>query len=246
MACLPDTIEEAAKEAVGNWKKFNDFGWHDRPDWAEEAFLFYVSNRDSELLDQANAKVWEEEMGKFGPNQVTPEHHGHWAVGFVDGYAIRVRWKNGSLTPAFKKWYELQQQIDSYPVLDEDLYSQMESDAFVENIESAAHGMVKENPPEGWAGEVASYLWDKGLNCCTDNRDDSGGWPCDNHLMEALMAKDLIDEDMLLDYMDSHPQFVEAAKEYFSLTGPFNPDTVRNCEKHGCSYLPGSKCPKCS
>lgn len=52
-------LEEAAKEAAGNWRKFRCFVWwreremNDADQWA----IIYTDNRDSGLIDQSNAAV---------------------------------------------------------------------------------------------------------------------------------------------------------------------------------------------
>src|ERR1017187_1225353 len=51
------TLEDAAREAAGNWKRFESFCWFrerdldDPENWA----IIYTHNRDSRLLDQSNA-----------------------------------------------------------------------------------------------------------------------------------------------------------------------------------------------
>ena len=58
------TLEDAAKQAAGNWQQFESFAWFreseiDDPDnWA----IIYTHNRDSGLLDQSNADAIAEAM----------------------------------------------------------------------------------------------------------------------------------------------------------------------------------------
>ena len=76
-------LEEAAKEAAGNWKKFRCFVWwrekemSDADQWA----IIYTDNRDSGLIDQSNAAVIREALVPFtkGRNpSVVFESHSHW------------------------------------------------------------------------------------------------------------------------------------------------------------------------
>ncbi len=61
------TLEDAAKAAAGNWRKFNSFVWwreremNDVDQWA----IIYTSNRDSGLLDQSNSAVIARTMEQF-------------------------------------------------------------------------------------------------------------------------------------------------------------------------------------
>ena len=129
--------ESEAKQAAGNWQKFESFGWHDRPDDCEQWTIVYTCNRDSGLVEQSNAAVIEKVMAPYvRRGWVTEEHHGHWGVGWVDGYAIRVYRPDGRVSRAFKVWANLQAAIESYPLLDEDDHSEREHEAVCEAWEN--------------------------------------------------------------------------------------------------------------
>ena len=75
-------LENAAREARGNWQEFDSFGWHDTPEGAEDWAIVYTHNRDSELLDQSNAAEIDKALAPFMEEEdadVRAEHHGHWA-----------------------------------------------------------------------------------------------------------------------------------------------------------------------
>ena len=118
------TVEEAAKQAAGNWRDFDSFVWHRRneiadPDnWA----IFYTHHRDSGLLDESNASVIETALRPFSEADdpdVVLESHSHWLVGHVDGFSIRV-FRNGEITDACRTYRQLQERITDYPILDEE------------------------------------------------------------------------------------------------------------------------------
>jgi len=121
------TLEDAAKQLAGNWQRFESFAWFreseiDDPDnWA----IIYTHNRDSGLLDQSNADAVAEALKAFSETDdadVVFESHDHWAVGHVHGFSIRV-YRNGEITEAFKTYHDLMEQMDGYPILDEEDYS---------------------------------------------------------------------------------------------------------------------------
>ena len=136
------TLEDAAREAAGNWKSWTCFVWDrereiDDPDnWA----IVYTHNRDSGLLAQSNAAVIADALRPFSETEnpdVVFESHSHWAVGHVDGFSIRV-YRDGEITDAFRAYHGLMERLDAYPVLDESDYGRREYEAALENIEDAA------------------------------------------------------------------------------------------------------------
>ena len=183
------TLEEAAREARGNWCEFDSFGWYDRPEDCEEWAIVYTHNRDSGLLELSNAEAIAEALAPFTEGDdadLRAEHHGHWAVGWVDGYAIRV-YRNGAITEAFKTYHGLAARMADYPLLNEEDYSQKETDATIENLKNEGYDSDCFAPPEDWAGEVYSWLWDHNQSA-VENRDDSGGYASKEEIAQALDA----------------------------------------------------------
>jgi hypothetical protein len=125
-----DSVESFAASIAGNWRKFQSFGWHDKPEDADKWAIIYTHNRDSDLLDQSNAAVIAKtiERPKYAKS-VSPERHGHWAVGWVDGYAVRIYDKGGRITAVVRKLYDFACALENYPVLDEMDYSMREHEA---------------------------------------------------------------------------------------------------------------------
>ena len=123
----------------------------DPDNWA----IIYTHNRDSGLLDQSNADAIAEALKAFSETDdadVVFESHDHWAVGHVDGFSIRV-YRNGEITEAFKTYHDLMEQMDGYPILDEEDYSNREYEATLENISAAAWRVKHEYELPGWVGE---------------------------------------------------------------------------------------------
>jgi hypothetical protein len=186
------TLEEAAKVAAGNWKRFESFAWFredeidDSGNWA----IIYTHNRDSGLLDQSNADQIAKAMEPFTDGDdpdVVMESHDHWAVGHVDGFSIRV-YRDKHITDAFRTYHDLMEQLDGYPVLDEEDYSRREYEATLENIADAAWRLKHEySLPDGWEGDVYSWLSDHRQRA-VENRDDQGGYPEEDDLREAFDA----------------------------------------------------------
>ncbi len=186
------TLEDAAKEAAGNWKSWTCFVWDrerdldERDNWS----IIYTHNRDSGLLDQSNADAIAEAMEPFTDGDdpdVVMESHDHWAVGHVDGFSIRV-YRDCEITDAFRAYHDLAEQMADYPILDEADYSNREFEATFENITDAAWRVKHEYElPDGWEGDVYSWLSDH-RQSGVENRDDQGGYPEEQDLRDAFDA----------------------------------------------------------
>lgn len=188
-------LEDAAQKAAGNWQRFDSFFWfrdrdlEDADQWA----IFYTHHRDSGLLDQSNAKVIAKAMALFTEGDepsVVMETHSHWAVGHIDGFSIRVFDGDGEITEAFRKYHELSEAMDDYPILDESDYSERELEATLENIADAAWRLKKEFIlPEGWVWQVYDWL-SENRSGEVENVDDRGGYPSEEAMREAFEALD--------------------------------------------------------
>ena len=186
------TIEDAASEAVGNWRRFTCFVWDrdrelDNPDdWA----IIYTHNRDSGLLDVSNADAIARALTPFSEADapdVVFESHSHWAVGHVDGFSIRVH-RDAEITEAFRTYHGLAERLAEYPILDEGDYGEREYVATVENIADAAWRLKGQYQlPEGWECDVFSWFREH-RQSAVENRDDRGGYPEETDLRDAFDA----------------------------------------------------------
>jgi hypothetical protein len=186
------SLEDAARGLAGNWKRFECFAWFrrrelDDPDsWA----VVYTTQRDSGLLDMSNAAFITKKLEPFTDGDdpdVVAENHSHFAVGYLDGFSIRV-FKNGKITEAFKVYHALAEKLANYPILSESDYSQREFDATLENISQAASRLKHVyRLPDGWEGEVFSWFTEHNQRA-VENRDDHGGCPTEDDLRAAFGA----------------------------------------------------------
>src|SRR5947209_7652271 len=186
------TLEDVATQTAGNWKRFGCFVWDrerdlDNPDdWG----IVYTHNRDSGLLGLSNADAIAGAMEPFtdcDDPDVVMESHSHWAVGHVDGFSIRV-FRDGEVTDAFQTYYDLAERLAAYPILDEGDYGEREYVATVENIADAAWRLKGEyRLPDGWEGDVYSWLSDHRQRA-VENRDDHGGYPEEDDFRAAFEA----------------------------------------------------------
>lgn len=183
--------EALATSAAGNWRRFDSFAWHARHDLedADKWCIVYTSNRDSRLLDESNAAAIAKILAPYleaDEPDIVAERHSHWAVGYVDGYAIRVYDASGNVTPAFRAWCDIVASLDDYPLLDEEDYSRREYEATLENIESELRRVEYELPDDA-SSAIFSWLWDN-EHREVESRDDQGGYPSREALERACEA----------------------------------------------------------
>jgi len=184
------TLEDAARIAAGNWKRFSCFCWdrlQEINDPANRAIV-YTHNRDSGLLAQSNAAAIADVLKPFSETDnpdVVFESHAHWAVGHVDGFSIRV-YRDGEITHVFRTYHDLTERLAEYPILDESEYSEREHDVTLDNIVDAAWRLKGQfELPDGWESEVYSWLSDNRPGS-VENRDDRGGCPSESDLRQAI------------------------------------------------------------
>lgn len=188
-------LDEFAIEMAGNWKKFVCFVWHrgyalaDADNWT----VYYTAGRDAGLLAQSNHAEIAKRLASFMEGDeadVVAETHSHWAVGYLDGFSIRVFKPDGSITPAFEELHRIREALDDYPVLNESDYSEREYQATLENYRNEMWGQP--DLPEGWEDEVYSWFSDHCQDRYIENRDDQGGYAPREKLVEALQDLGLL------------------------------------------------------
>ena len=183
-------IETAAKEMAGNWKMFGSFAWHrgHKLEDADRWTIFYTSGRDAGLLAQSNHAEISKRLAPFMEGDdpdVVAETHSHWAVGYLDGFSIRVFKPDGTITPAFEELYRIKEALEDYPVLNEADYSEREYVATLENYTNEMWAMRDKLLPD-WQEEVYSWFSDHGRERFIENRDDQGGYAPKERIVEAL------------------------------------------------------------
>lgn len=156
-----------------------DFGYSGDLDlfntWALVALL---ETRDSGVLEQSNSQAIKDMIEKAGLQESFEVcTFGHWACGWVEELACRVVKDDGTLdTAALDFIHDIKNSLDDYPVLDEEDYSRRDYEAAIETLESCVpyDFTCIDDMPEGWAGDVYSWLGDNGYDCTADYINWSG------------------------------------------------------------------------
>lgn len=186
-----DDINAAATACAGNWRQFECF--YNSDDEIDGAWaILYTHNRDSGLLTESNAAAIDKAMGPFvAADEADAKVYraSHWACGWVEGYAIRVFSASGEITAAFTTFAGLQAQLEQYPVLNEDDWTERETNATLENIVSELRRVdhTYAGSDEDLAGEVFSWFWENN-QCAVECTDDQGAYPDADEIAAALDA----------------------------------------------------------
>lgn len=102
-----------------------DFGYHGNLDlFNTYGFTPFSVNRDSALLDRSNWIVIHDDLMARFPDSFEVVACKHWACGWIEHLAINVT--DEDAVDAAIDWYLA---LKDYPIADEGIYSQMESDA---------------------------------------------------------------------------------------------------------------------
>lgn len=161
-----------------------------RGDLTEDWIPAFSKNRDSDLLEESNFDVYKQELinSDFESGEDwTVETFSHWAVGSITYIFVRAFDESGNLTNIMNKIVsELSEQLASYPILDEEHYSNMKRNKQVEYLE---HFNLH--------GHDIDDVFDE---CYNVDRDavieaEHEGWVPDDIVKKAVKYLDLYDEE---------------------------------------------------
>jgi len=240
-------IESAARELAGNWRDFDSFAWHDRPDDCDDFAIVYTNGRDSDVLSESNAHAISEALEPYTDGDdpdVYSEHHNHWACGWIDGFSIRV-YRNGKITDAFRAYCELQARLEDYPILDEDDYYAREAEAIDESWSNWAGSDFTKALEEKFEGVDFNWPDDDTLRVFFNEKADEANeyWEADGsgysirvgHIVGGIELDDL--EDWIVWYEVSYIDCGMVCESFSDETEAIERvDTLRAAGFIGASY----------
>jgi hypothetical protein len=125
----------------------------------------------------------------------------HWLCGWVEGYAIRVYGaKRKVITAAFKEWCKISHELEEYPVLDDERYSNMEYEAAIESIKANVPTLDEAKAPKNWANKVFGKIFDSNPEILQER--DGSVYVDEEVIVKAITA---IDPTWLLDPFGGKP-----------------------------------------
>ncbi len=131
-----DTDEQTAKWIRDALQRPGSFGlWSEHPHYADMFVTWalgpVIETRDSDTLERCNARALREYLAKDRTlaKDWCETEAGHWAVGHVTHLSFRVIDRRGNPTRiarVLREWFDA---LSDYPVANESLYSEMETEA---------------------------------------------------------------------------------------------------------------------
>jgi len=124
------TIEEWIEKAREQTRAINrDTG----ADLDENLADLVGQSRDSGTLERSNYRTIVADMRKRFPDDCEEHRFGHWAVGWVEEFFVRIIGEDGEPTPAFLAALEWNRALENYPCADEEDLSELESEKDAES-----------------------------------------------------------------------------------------------------------------
>jgi hypothetical protein len=201
-----DDIDTWVKDALARPDSF--LMWNDDP----RMFVTWslgpvIETRDSDSIQRSNAIALKKELEEYSGWEI----HGcsHWAVGHVDHLSFKVLCKakpddTEYLVPSrpgykltkiarfIKKWFD---DLEEFPIADEDALSNLELEESLEAIEKQSpdclHGtdlQIKDKLPEDWVNQVFRKLDRQG----GISHSGGGAWADEDKLIIILKELDFV------------------------------------------------------
>ena len=212
----------------------SDFGWFGRDDMFETWGLTMSNAINSDdLINESNFIVacgilrdkFGDDENEFGPN-IELIGIKHWAVGSMDQIAVRVVREdsdycrqidmggyqdtdlilNEDLTDEFNEIIDMMEEIEVYPLLDENHYSELEYDRTYDYVDMEYANFS--DGTQGWPGEVIAFAHECGL-------DPDAGYLENEVVIEALVWVEMadMDNDEVLEFVENNPQIMRRLEE---------------------------------
>lgn len=228
-----DYVENILKCAKDALEKPSDFGyWGSNDMFKTWGFCGIDKNRDSDLLEISNFDYITKSLISKFPNDFRIETYNHWLVGSVDRLVCRVlkqelpfkdEIKDEDITTCFYAAMEWLDNLNDYPVADEDLYSDMQFErAIAEIIE-----WDKDNPGviykdnlniENWAERIWYELGNDGYSF------EDNYYPSDEAIYKAIYKLGLENEEQYGKWVEfcekNNLQMPASIEEEFSKNNP--------------------------
>ena len=183
-----ENLLRCAKDAL---QKPEDFGyWGPEDTFVTWGFCGIDKTRDSSIIDISNFDTMSKTLMSEYPNDFRIETYSHWLVGSIDRLVCRVL-KNGTeitqsnITNAFTRAMICKDQLNDYPVYNEDDYSNKLHKAAIDSLNDLPlylEKMIDTNVPD-YAEKIYHEMV---VNMDVEFDVDSEQYPTDDEILSAV------------------------------------------------------------
>lgn len=158
----PSTLRE---DAGGYFSYFGDTPIGD--DWG---IVYSKIINEGNTLVESNYECIREELEERYPDDYTVEAFSHFAVGSISHIMVRLLTPEGRISAAGIYCAQVWEELEQYPVLDEERWSQMEMDELEDHVrwEVREHDLTDEQ-----VFDVISLLGERNITCLDEWDDDA-------------------------------------------------------------------------
>lgn len=194
MFSYTDNLKKCAFDAV---QKPEDFGyWGNKDMFDTWGFCGIDMNSSSSVLEVSNFKTITDKFINLYPNDFRIEGFKHWAVGHVDRLTCRVyEVVNGKkiITETFSKIMEVLDELNDYPIYDEDNYSDLLYEEALEYLRDLPNYLAKmiDLKIEGYEDMIYSEIVNMDIMFDVDAQE----YPSDDDILEAVYIRGIWNED---------------------------------------------------
>jgi hypothetical protein len=186
MFSYSENLLRCAKDGL---EKPEDFGyWGNEDTFVTWGFCGIDQNRDSKILDTCNFDVICEDLEIRFPEETRIEGFGHWAVGHVDRLVVKILKDEDlgiveeNITDVFKAAMQWKDNLQDYPVADEERYADCLFDEAIKYIEETSVKNMIDTTQLSWAESIYSEL-SYNMDIYIDL--DAEMYPNDDDILEA-------------------------------------------------------------
>ena len=161
MTILDDQILDFCRRVVeeSDSKNIDHFHYFGDLDYGKTWGRTFSVNRDSDTIGRSNWDTITEDLEERFPDDVQIERASHWACGWIDYLAVRMLNEDGTPTEAAIAVHEWREQLDEYPVANDERLSELEWNEAYETLEWCYGSYADSDDPE-WPGKLMSWLLD--------------------------------------------------------------------------------------
>jgi len=184
-------IEESARLAI---KRPEDFGYWGSDDMFKTwGFTGHDKSRDANILERSNFKIISQDLMSKYPEDCRIESYSHWLVGNVERLVCRILLDEdkgiveNNITDVFKLAMRWQDDLNDYPIADENDWSDECYKECIETLEGMGDYLLKmiDTSNKDWAENVHFYLMQE-MNVEFDP--DADMYPSDDQIRLAVYS----------------------------------------------------------